>query len=371
MKKVMLYAYSGINLGDDLFIKILCERYPNTKFVLFAPRKYKELTSSLGNLHIVPSDSYIIRGFNFLLKLLKRKNTVRNYVAKTCDVGVQIGGSIFMQREGWRENTERKKRMLVKNQPFFVLGANFGPYYDEEFYLLNKSVIEKYTDICFRDQYSFNLFKDLKNVRIADDIVFQLDSNVNNDLIKSQNKNIVISVIKPSFREELKESDSIYYEKIKDIATYFINNGYNVTLISFCEHEGDDEAINSITKLTPKKYRKKIKKHFYKLDIEETLSIIATSDFVVATRFHSMILGWLYGKPVFPIAYSEKMTNVMKDVGYTDFYSTFDDLYNLQAKDVYTCKDNEILDISKQVNAAENHFKELDKVLLNTQSERV
>src|SRR5699024_1160694 len=41
MKKVMVYAYSQFNLGDDLFIKILCERYPETQFVLYAPKQYK------------------------------------------------------------------------------------------------------------------------------------------------------------------------------------------------------------------------------------------------------------------------------------------------------------------------------------------
>ena len=43
MKKIKVYAYTRQNLGDDLFIKILCERYPNTQFVLYAPNVYKDI----------------------------------------------------------------------------------------------------------------------------------------------------------------------------------------------------------------------------------------------------------------------------------------------------------------------------------------
>ena len=32
MKKVFIYAYLAQNLGDDLMVRILCERYPHIKF---------------------------------------------------------------------------------------------------------------------------------------------------------------------------------------------------------------------------------------------------------------------------------------------------------------------------------------------------
>ncbi|MDY0404730.1 hypothetical protein P5G51_004325 [Virgibacillus sp. 179-BFC.A HS] len=36
MKKVLIHAYTHFNFGDDLFIQILCERYPQTSFYLYA-----------------------------------------------------------------------------------------------------------------------------------------------------------------------------------------------------------------------------------------------------------------------------------------------------------------------------------------------
>ena len=32
MKRVMIHAYLAGNLGDDLFVVMLCRRYPNIKF---------------------------------------------------------------------------------------------------------------------------------------------------------------------------------------------------------------------------------------------------------------------------------------------------------------------------------------------------
>src|SRR5699024_4992683 len=58
MKKVMVYAYSQFNLGDDLFIKILCERYPETQFVLYAPKQYKRCFQGMRNIRFFPSDAF-------------------------------------------------------------------------------------------------------------------------------------------------------------------------------------------------------------------------------------------------------------------------------------------------------------------------
>ena len=38
--------------------------------------------------------------------------------------------------------------------PFFVLGANFGPYHTEEYRSAMDKVYTKLKDICFRDSYS-------------------------------------------------------------------------------------------------------------------------------------------------------------------------------------------------------------------------
>jgi colanic acid/amylovoran biosynthesis protein len=358
----MIYAYTNFNLGDDLFIKLLCNRYPKSQFVLYAPKEYKMVFKEISNLCVIPNNTIFKKGINLILRLLRiKKNFFRNLVAKKCDAMVYIGGSLFMQDDNWIESYLDKKNMKLKNKPFFLLGANFGPFKDYEFYLKYKSLFKNYTDICFRDKYSYNLFKDLPNVRMADDIIFQL--KIRSLEIKEEKEYIVISVIKPSLRKHLANYDEIYYKKIKDITIYFNAKGYRVILMSFCENEGDKEAVKEIIKLIPKENLKMVSAHYYKYDIEETLNIIVNCNFVVATRFHSMILGWLFEKTVFPIVYSEKMTNVMKDVGFTGLYTDFNQLDRLDPSEVYKSMQLNFIDVSDQVKNSEKHFEKLDEFL--------
>ncbi len=264
-----------------------------------------------------------------------------------------------MQKESW--NQLRINKSMVRDKPYFVLGANFGPFTDELFYKQHYELFKGYTDICFRDNYSYELFKNLDNVRKADDIVFQLDSR---HPVKIE-KYIVISVIKPSFRKNLSDCDDIYFQKIKDITVYFINNGYEVTLMSFCGNEGDQEAIDKIAKIIPSEKRDSVRKYYYKSNVTEALKVISSSSYVIATRFHAMILGWLYNKPVFPISYSEKMNNVMADIGYRGSYIDLKRIQSLKVVNVYYGLKTNFVNITFQINNSEKHFKILDKFLLS------
>ncbi|QNU20462.1 polysaccharide pyruvyl transferase family protein [Geobacillus thermoleovorans] len=361
MKKVMIYAYTNFNLGDDLFIKILCERYPQTQFVLYAPGNYKKCFREINNLKILSSDSLGVRGFNFILRNLKiHPSFFRSLVAKNCDAAVYIGGSLFIQGKNWRNQIENLRSMRIDKKPFFLLGANFGPFTNMDFYLQHKEIFKGFTDICFREKYSYSLFEDLPNVRVASDIVFQL----RRENIHRQTKNqVIISVIKPSIREYLSGYNEVYYRKIKDIAIYFIKKGYDVILMSFCKNEGDSEAVKNIMKLIPKEYLDKVIEYSYQLNIDKALDVIAGSSFVVATRFHAMILGWVYNKPVFPIAYSNKMINVMKDVGFKGSYVDFNDLNSLEPEEVFRSMESNFVDISQQIKSSEKQFQKLDEYL--------
>lgn len=361
MDYIFINAYTNFNLGDDLFVKILCERYPQNRFILFAPKRYKITFKNNNNLIILPQDNLVVRTVNFLSrKTNMRKFSFQNLISNRCKAVVHIGGSIFMEDEGWRKRLKRKQELRKLKQPYFVLGSNFGPYKDKSYLENHKEIFKSYTDICFREKYSYSLFEDLENVRWADDVVFQLESNNSN----VEYLNIAISVIKPSFRKNLRGYDDIYYTKIKEIAMYFMDKGYQVTLMSFCEKEGDREAIDEIVGLLPSKYKDEVIKHYYQTNMNASLKVIENSDFVIATRFHSMILGWVYEKPVFPIVYSNKMYNVMEGTKFTGKSTNFVDIASLAASEVYETMNTNLVDVSQQIKNSENQFKQLDSYLL-------
>lgn len=66
MKKIIIYAYTKFNLGDDLFIKVLCERYPKTKFIIYAPKDYKKCFKDIKNIKCYSSQSILNRAINYI-----------------------------------------------------------------------------------------------------------------------------------------------------------------------------------------------------------------------------------------------------------------------------------------------------------------
>ncbi|WP_379128357.1 polysaccharide pyruvyl transferase family protein [Paenibacillus sp. sgz500958] len=362
MRTILVYAYTEFNLGDDLFIKVLCERYPDTRFMIMAPGLYRDTFRALPNLRIIASDSMVVRGINYLFRKIRLYDFVQRLLVWRSDGIVHIGGSIFMQGEYWKEYFRKAEALRNRNKPYYLLGANFGPYSDDEYYQTHKELFKEYTDVCFREEYSYELFSDLRNVRLAPDIIFQLKVPQAQKQSQAQDKYIVLSVIRPSAKN-LEGYDLLYYEKMKDISAYFIRQGYAVHLVSFCEHEGDQEAIMHILNLLPEELVPQIRSHYYKTNIEEILSLIAGSSFVVASRFHAMILGWVMNKPVFPIAYSSKMIHVMEDANFTGNYTDFNQLEDLQPEEVYHSMQDGSIDVSAQALNAERHFEKLDAYL--------
>src|SRR5699024_7072377 len=114
----------------------------------------------------------------------------------------------------------------------------------EKFYNEYRFIFNKVTDICFRDKYSYNLFSELNNTRLASDVVFTL--NTNDIEAENHENNFVISVINLENRENLAEYKESYEKKITEITSELIKQGNQVILMSFCENEGDLEAINRI-----------------------------------------------------------------------------------------------------------------------------
>lgn len=344
--KIYLKAFIGKNLGDDLFIDIITKRYPKEKFLIDDRAKY------LNNENLI---FYKKSKFNKLLgKILNicscSKINYETIVSKTCDLSVMIGGSMFI--EGSSKYIENLK------EPLFIIGSNFGPYKTEKFLKKNEKIFSFAYDVCFRDKKSFDLFKNLSNVRYSTDIVF----SYKNPAIKvTEDKKVVISVIDCDFKaKELGNNYREDYEnKIVEFIEFFNSKNYEVILMSFCEAQGDEIAINRIMKKT----KVNVSKFYYTGDIEKAINIIASSSIVVGTRFHANILGLLYHKTIIPISYSNKTDNILKDL---DFKGKILDIKNIKNFDVFSLSDKDLkykISIDKQIEQANVHFEKLDKYI--------
>ena len=359
MKKILIKAYAQLNLGDDLFIKMLCERYKDTEFYLFATPEYENLKGiQSNNLKILYNNTFAKKILFRLGRKFGVSNILEDLKAKELDGVVNIGGSIFIENDFSKEDFKVRERNLEFGKNYFVLGANFGPYKNENFKKMYHEFFKKCSDVCFRERYSYELFKDLENVRFGKDIVFSLKQ----EPLEKENY-VVFSIILPSARPGFNGIESEYFNRLKSLTLEIIKSGKNVKFMSFCQGEKDEEAIKKLFNMIPNDQHKYITKYFYRGDMNEALDILNKADSIVATRFHAMILGFVLKKPVFPIAYSKKMTNVLEDL---DFKQNFVSLDNLQGLNYEKFKENEALSpnvITRAAQDGERHFLKLDEFL--------
>ncbi|MDT2926290.1 polysaccharide pyruvyl transferase family protein [Lactococcus lactis] len=98
--------------------------------------------------------------------------------------------------------------------------------------------------------------------------------------------------------------------------------------------------------------------------MNKSLSKIAESEKIIATRFHAMILGWLFQKPTFVISYSQKTTQVIENSFNKQTFVDYNKVekLNLNNMDDYFVK---IDDLTKEylINDAQNQFRGLDSLL--------
>ena len=299
MKKIFLISYARKNLGDDLFIKMLLERYPMHHFYMKIKKpEYLEYFSKYDNFHI-------IEGIDSGEELYH--SNINDY-----DAYIYVGGSIFMEgKKGYNLSNEALdfiKRCKENGKPFCYASCNYGPYQTEEYFNLSKKVFSTCTDICFRDRYSYELFQDIENVRYAPDFVFTYPV-VNEEKIKDS---IGITVIDLHIREDLKDKENEYIQMLTNNINEYIRQGKKVYLYSFCKREGDENTIDQVAEKVNDNENLIVIK--YNGNVEEFLKVYSKMEYMICARFHAMILSSLLNQKMYIMSYSAKIDHVNADL---------------------------------------------------------
>ncbi len=307
---ILLFAFTHDNLGDDLFIKIICEKYSNVKFHI--PLRENEANESLKKIKNL---IFSKRLFN-IYQSLKKESIINNhlkiktdltalfakkYLSKF-DASVYIVGSAFIQKSADKDysNLLLLNKMVNISKKFFLINSNFGPYVDDKYLQDARKIISKMDDVCFRDEYSYDLFKDLKNVRYASDVVLSLKPAT-----IVENNYVLISVM---------DLGSDYFEFISKLIKKIYEKNLKVKLVAFCKSQNDLSAVEEINKII------KTDVLVYDGNMEEILKEFNACKAIIATRFHSMILGFAYNKSIIPVIYSQKTLKVIEDSDFKGLY---------------------------------------------------
>ncbi|KIR02075.1 hypothetical protein P261_00889 [Lachnospiraceae bacterium TWA4] len=91
---------------------------------------------------------------------------------------------------------------------------------------------------------------------------------------------------------------------------------------------------------------------------------LVDSEYIIASRFHAMVLGIIANKPVFPLVYSDKTIHVLDDINYCGKYVDIRDgkllTYEMSR---WNLDHNVVMEVEQIQKKAEEHFKNLDRIL--------
>lgn len=336
--KNFVTAYPVLNLGDDLFIHMLADRYPEETFTLYVKNhRLKEVYSRYQNLDVYVYDS--------------------PSALKKCRNHIFIGGSMFIENVAWGIKYLNQCHVKKCAKKSFLLGANFGPYTQNEYPEKYRKLLETYQDVCFRESYSQKLLN-LPKGRVAPDIVFgyQYPGSL------QKTDRVVISVIQLKGRAALEEYKSDYDYQIATLCREFLEAGTEVVLMSFCRAEGDEQAIRDICAEMNEQETAQLRIHHYLGDnFQETMKLIAESRWIVGSRFHAVVLGLALEKTVYPVIYSDKTKHMLEELNFEGKYCQIFDIQKLTRDGVL---DNEKHPVSTETvkQDAETQFRALDKL---------
>ena len=367
MKNIRLSAYLQNNLGDDLMVKILLDRYKEYRFYFDSNSVINETLMSYTNfLHhekVFKKYGRLNHLFNILTFNKKPDyiyKRILNKIKSDCCCSVYIGGSIYYSRPNETPEQHIEKEMKrSKPSPMFVIGANFGTNETKEYVDAYAEYFSTIGGVSFRDNSSYNLFKHLNNVQCASDVVFNL--NVESKKTAEKDNTVLISVVNCDNKANKASFTSTYEKSIADICHDALNKGLKPVLVSFCRNEGDEIAAERICGYLPDDVKPKIGKYYYLGNIDEALDLFAKAQYVIATRFHAMILAMIFETPFFAISYDEKIINVLRDMN-IDSYCDMGGLEKLSETSVFDMMSG-VIPLRSYIDDASCQFKQLDEYL--------
>lgn len=220
----------------------------------------------------------------------------------------------------------------------------------------------KYTDICFRDHYSEQLFADVGSVRYAPDLLFSYERPQTVEI----GGNIAISVFDP-FMPSRKIDETVkqgYFTAIKNTVCELLNSGRKVSLLGFCSFEGDAAFIDRLIREIPDELKDGIAILNYSFDNKNAvLDALAQSEYIIGTRLHSIILGLAFGKKVLPIVYNQKIKYILEDIGFDGKTIGINDITDYASGLAGLLGDISCFDVSDFRNSDDRQFEKLDKFL--------
>lgn len=226
----------------------------------------------------------------------------------------------------------------------YILPNSIGPLKSRLVKLLVTKVLKRCKLVTVRENISFKLVHEDLSVPTYcfPDLGFYLTPSekdwsiyLKEKGVPIDNKKCVVVTMRPYRFAGYEHADilySKYIESIVNLVSYLAKSSYHVTFFAHTlgpsTHEDDRIALKQAISMLPEFCKKEFT---YIEDLELTCKdvekIYSYYDFMVGTRFHSVIFALNVGVPAIAIAYGgNKSRGIMKDFGLEDFVLDMNDL---------------------------------------------
>ncbi len=334
-KYVMIMGASFINSGAESMTNIAVaevkKRLPNCKIVLGTSdqRVKKDIDAKIISYQFpIEEDDNSLWGYIFKMKLDGRvdsANKFKDIINNTVAI-IDISGYAFTTKFGITSVYSYLHRLHVAKRhkiPYYIMPQSFGPieYSSKHEKLLVDMLIKMYFGypeiICAREMsgYRFMSGYGLKNLRFAPDMVLLYPY----DIVSMRTRNAdkcervysdkkKVAVIPNQKIYEKTKNGNKYMTLLEKYMDVLLDNKFEVHII---EHCGLDK------KLCKKLYsgyedNKSVIYHGEAMDSEEYLQVVQNMEFVIASRYHSIVHGYREHIPSVALGWEDKYNHLLK-----------------------------------------------------------
>ncbi len=344
-KKIAVDAYFFNNFGDDLFLEILINRYPNAYFDFITPSEDR------------------IKNFvaNPRISQVSRKQALLN--VKSYDMYIMIGGSMFQQPQDWKMQWLNLHLMVNTFRLFkkkcAIIGCNFGPYSNDFYVKAYKYIFKKLNFLSVRDEKSYHLLQDKRiNLHCYPDMAFSFDLTANN-LTRKQDENE--KFIGVSIMDFGKENVDYENEMVKIVNSLQENAKIKIFSFQNSNEINDLKIINNVISKIPNG-KQNIEVVSYDGNMREFLSQYDQCHAFLTTRFHSLILSIMYNQKIVAINYNPKIENTLKFLNMNVELVDLNELEKINLAPLFA-NQQVSYDLKSIKDQSVSHFKYIDSII--------
>lgn len=317
-------------------------------------------------LYFIPGIRELIMKFS---KDSKKIQTLQRF--KEADAIFMKGGGLIQSHGGALSTYATYYRVYhiflahALKKPVYIMPNSFGPFEGPFVKTITRMALKKCKLVTTREAYSQKVVKNELglDIKCYPDLAFYLpNSEIDDEIIRQKynlpkNRKLIAITMRP-YRFPKAENPKLAYENFKKEMEKFIEwvyeQGYMGVVIehtlAITSHENDGDCIRDVLK--------NIDKSKYRMISDSDIncyglkSIYGCCDYIIGTRFHSMIFSLRNMVPGVAISYDGyKSIGIMGDMGLDDFVIDIGDV---------TCDKlvNMITDVIKNENEVKNKIKE-------------